>query len=719
MQQAAFDHPSTPQERDWLAVLPLYLASCVVTLTGVGAVGVTVSEPGWTPLWAVLTVVGHAVSLVLRRLRVSAEAVFYPVMLLGTAVVLQQAILGGSLVGLQTELMSQTLDMSTALVVAMLAVLRTFTLVTNSSVLFSPVPAITMLALVGSSNPNAEVPLFFGLAVLGSLFITGYEAHLRRMARARRSPEPVQFHLFAAWAFTLAVAGAGLLFPLLLQPVLREFSPFALPSVNRLRMIQNFTQQNNYQATVGAGPITLSPIPVYEVYTRETGKVRTAVYSRYTGRDWRLDRNATTVNLPAHEQRNVSPVGTSGVSYSLHHFNVPNPVPPGARMVRETFVTLSRGQQTIPASGTVVELWYPSRTAYLHNTGCLTGNTHRSAGKVLEVISAVKEYSPEELRAVPPAASADDQPEPETLELPNSAMEVAQLARRITQGLPTAYDKVQAIIGYIENNCTYTLQEEVTPPGSDAAAHYLFRSKRGACDLAATATAVMCRGVGIPARVAVGYVLDEPLPQGGGYLVRQAHAHMWVEAFFPTLGWVPFDPAPPISSIRENPLVVAWYRISGLFSRIGGGGLDALLLVIVVLTTLAMAVYGGLSWLRVRILEPCKARQELARRPGGAVLLHYSRALRLLQSRGWRRESWMTAREYLDSVRAAWDGHPEAVRALETLTALFEQAEYGEQRDPGLERRAAGALAELTRSAPRAPRKSAAGTGKPALEGRA
>jgi hypothetical protein len=329
----------------------------------------------------------------------------------------------------------------------------------------------------------------------------------------------------------------------------------------------------------------------------------------------------------------------------------------------------------------------------------------------------VRNFTPEELRSAPPG-DPDNPPSPETIEFPNSALEVKQLAQEVTRGESTQYDKIMAIIRHIENNCSYTLQEEVTPPGTDAAAHYLFNSKRGACDLAATATAVMCRGVGIPSRVAVGYVLDEPLPQGGGFLVRQAHAHMWVEAFFPKYGWVPFDPAPPISSIKENPLTTAWYRLTSAFSKIGGGGLDAFLLVVVVLTTLAMAIYGGVAWVRVRILEPARLRRAIASRPGGMVLLNYSQALRLLASRGWRREGWMTAREFLAELRVSWKEAPEALAALERLTELFEQAEYSALPGREAEIAAAEALAQLTRLAPRAPRLQESKSGALAMEGK-
>ncbi|HEU4753669.1 MAG TPA: hypothetical protein VFU47_11225, partial [Armatimonadota bacterium] len=201
-----------PGERDLRTVLPVYAASLVVTLAAVGAVGMTLTGSSWTPIWAVLTVLGHAVSLQLRRMRVNAEAVFYPVMLLGSAFALQQALVGSPLVGMEAPLGNLPMDMSTAVVIAILAVVRTFTLVTDSTLLFSPVPAITMLALVASSNPNAEVPVFFGLFLLGSLFITGYEAHLRRSARSGRPARAPLLHLLSAWSITLLVMGVALLF---------------------------------------------------------------------------------------------------------------------------------------------------------------------------------------------------------------------------------------------------------------------------------------------------------------------------------------------------------------------------------------------------------------------------------------------------------------------------------------------------------------------------
>jgi len=54
--------------------------------------------------------------------------------------------------------------------------------------------------------------------------------------------------------------------------------------------------------------------------------------------------------------------------------------------------------------------------------------------------------------------------------------------------------------------------------------------------------AVMCRAVGIPARVWQGYATGEYAPDKDSYQVRQLDAHTWPEVFFPDYGWIRFEP---------------------------------------------------------------------------------------------------------------------------------------------------------------------------------
>lgn len=691
-----------------MAALPLYAASLVVTLAGIGAVGVTLTSATWLPLWGVLAVAGHAVSIALRLARVPAENVFFPVMLVGMVVILQQAVSGGTLGGLEVAAAGESIDMATASLVGSIAVVRSFTLVTNPSLLFSPVPAITMLALVGSANLNAEVPVFFGLFLLASLFITGYEAHLRRMDRLGRPAGSVLFHLLTSWGMTLGIGAVALLFPLLLQPVLGQFSPFNLPGLNRIRQAPNFTQASNQRASVGQGPIRLSPTPVYEVYTSESGRLRTSVFTTYTGRDWRAGSFEIPTEITSATRVNVEPPpsGATLTSYTHYLFQFqpePGLQPAPEREVSQKILTRSYSSQGIPGLGQITEVRYPGSMVLRHLSGALSGSAHATAAKTFEVKSLIREPAPQQLRAVDPV-DPQDLAFADVLELPQSTLPVQQLARRITQRATNNYDRVQAILGYIEKNCTYTLEEEATPPGEDAAAYYLFQTKRGACDLAATAATIMCRSVGIPARIAVGYVMDEPLAQGGGYMVRQEHAHMWTEAFFPGYGWVPFDAAPPIASIKDHPLQVLWFGVTRLFRNIGGGGLDALLLVIVVLGTVALVGSWTFSRVQSGWERGVRVRRLSEASPAVALAFTYDRSLASLARRGWGREGWMTPAEYLERMRRDWAASPESLKLLERLTVLFQQAHYGGSASPEDLRQAKDLARALERVAPTRPR---------------
>src|SRR5690606_12778697 len=70
---------------------------------------------------------------------------------------------------------------------------------------------------------------------------------------------------------------------------------------------------------------------------------------------------------------------------------------------------------------------------------------------------------------------------------------------------------------------------------------------RGYCVQFATAMTVMARSLGIPARMAVGF-LPGTIQQGGGderfFEVRGDRAHTWPELYFEGVGWVRFEPTP-------------------------------------------------------------------------------------------------------------------------------------------------------------------------------
>ncbi|HEU4758496.1 MAG TPA: transglutaminase domain-containing protein [Dehalococcoidia bacterium] len=127
--------------------------------------------------------------------------------------------------------------------------------------------------------------------------------------------------------------------------------------------------------------------------------------------------------------------------------------------------------------------------------------------------------------------------------LPDSVPErVLKLSREVAGQEETPYDRAKAIEGYLRKlPVDYSVGE--TPPGEDTVDYFLFEAKRGYFDYHASAMVVMLRAVGVPARLAVGFVADKP-DSKGLFTVRDKDAYAWAEVYFPGYGWVEFNPSP-------------------------------------------------------------------------------------------------------------------------------------------------------------------------------
>jgi hypothetical protein len=77
---------------------------------------------------------------------------------------------------------------------------------------------------------------------------------------------------------------------------------------------------------------------------------------------------------------------------------------------------------------------------------------------------------------------------------------------------------------------------------------FLFRDRVGYCQHFSGTMVLMLRMLGIPSRVVTGFAPGTPQPDSPGtYRVRDYDAHSWVEVYFPSIGWVTFDPTPSAS----------------------------------------------------------------------------------------------------------------------------------------------------------------------------
>lgn len=136
---------------------------------------------------------------------------------------------------------------------------------------------------------------------------------------------------------------------------------------------------------------------------------------------------------------------------------------------------------------------------------------------------------------------------------------VEQLALEWTDGEEDPLRQVRKIENRLRFEFGYTLDVGFATR-NDHLAYFLTNAREGHCEYFATAMALMLRVKGIPSRVVNGYASDEWVNSGGGYyIVRQEHAHSWIEAWFPSAGWITFDPTPS-SGIGANRVPSTLYR---------------------------------------------------------------------------------------------------------------------------------------------------------------
>ncbi len=136
------------------------------------------------------------------------------------------------------------------------------------------------------------------------------------------------------------------------------------------------------------------------------------------------------------------------------------------------------------------------------------------------------------------------------LQLPPDGNPLARdLARQLAGNAGSAVEKAERIMAYFKSrNFVYTLQPP--PLGDHPVDDFFTRTRSGYCEHYASAFAFMMRALDVPARVVGGYLGGEINPYGNYLLIRQSHAHVWVEIWQEDLGWRRVDPTTAVMPDR-------------------------------------------------------------------------------------------------------------------------------------------------------------------------
>jgi hypothetical protein len=222
----------------------------------------------------------------------------------------------------------------------------------------------------------------------------------------------------------------------------------------------------------------------------------------------------------------------------------------------------------------------------------------------------------------------------------------------------------------------------------------------------ASAMAVMARTLGIPARVAVGF-LPGTSQADGTWAISVRDAHAWPELYFQNVGWVRFEPTPAVRAEQappwatpapdQNPTVSPSASASASLPttdpRQGPDATDQAAQENLAEESLASRVWNGIPWRVVALL--------------GLVLLLL--ATPLVAAAAARRARWRRAETRTERAETAWDDLRERLTDLGVGWAaswtprLLQQRLAQEHRLDGAERAALARLANELEDARYAP----------------
>jgi len=155
-----------------------------------------------------------------------------------------------------------------------------------------------------------------------------------------------------------------------------------------------------------------------------------------------------------------------------------------------------------------------------------------------------------------------------TAELPGASLRIegavfngaiGDAAREVTAADQTPYEAALSLQSWLRGpDFEYSLETPVEEgfDGSDTEATEQFlETREGYCVHFASTFALMARSVGIPARIAIGYLPGTTTNERVGdlpvYSVAADRLHAWPEVYLVGIGWMPFEPTPSIAQAQS------------------------------------------------------------------------------------------------------------------------------------------------------------------------
>ena len=223
---------------------------------------------------------------------------------------------------------------------------------------------------------------------------------------------------------------------------------------------------------------------------------------------------------------------------------------------------------------------------------------------------------------------------------------------------------------------TYSLIQPDTFAWRTPLADFLRNTRRGHCEYFATASVLLLRAAGIPARYAVGYVVEDYSALERSYIARARHAHAWALAFVDGQ-WRVLDATPSTWYELEDQRATHWQDVQDFgawlvyrYQRLSQANLsdftDKLLWLV---PPLAVVLYWRLRRSPMAVRN-AKTIEVMAQPPPDALLLPL---LEMLAARGLHPGEGETMARFLARAAPATHGGVER----EELVGLYYRLRYG------------------------------------------
>ncbi|MES2464293.1 MAG: transglutaminase domain-containing protein, partial [Armatimonadota bacterium] len=446
------------------------------------------------------------------------------------------------------------------------------------------------------------------------------------------------------------------------------------------KQVLNFESLRQFQ--VGIGPIDDDPSIKMTVFSDRPSYWRGRAFDRYDGRSWvnstappqmgmGLDRRNGNAGREVPPKPNTTP-SADGTNV----FVIPDPSkrePPRLKTIpqKNRFHVNSGSFSPLYHAAEPVEVRAPTNTLYVRPDN--TMGSRFVNGSDYEVTSNVSNVAPKDLRNSGTTYPA------EILAYLNAQQEsevLSALAQEAVQGVPNnPYDRAEAVRRFVAQRSTYTLDARPVPANADAAEFFLVESKEGYCDLYATATTLLCRFAGIPARTVTGFAPGTP-SEGNSkeYVLRGSDQHAWTEVYFEKYGWIPFDATQDTNGTIVTPRTPEPVKKPSLTEKLLAAGLMPTLLM---LTGIIGVLYVLFSELITRFF-PKRGQHSFKNKQRKADVitrLYTQTARKVARHAALSFGETTTPGEFERDVRARLGDT--VADALSPLTRMVEQASYG------------------------------------------